>query len=352
MSDQQTTPLSYKDAGVDIDAGNALVDRIKHVAKKTRRPEVLAGLGGFGALFSLPSGYNEPVLASGTDGVGTKLKLAMDLGLHDTIGIDLVAMCVNDLVVCGAEPLFFLDYYATGKLNVDMAASVVAGIGEGCLQSGCSLVGGETAEMPGMYEGEDYDLAGFCVGIVEKADIIDGSAVHVGDTLIGLAASGPHSNGYSLIRKIIEVSGADVRNDLIDGVPLGEALITPTKIYVKSILALVDHAHVPVHAISHITGGGLLENIPRVLPESAKAIIDTASWQRPAIFDWLQDNGNVDPEEMHRTFNCGVGMIVCVPSEAAEKAIDTLHAAGEDAFIIGTIAHAEPGEEQVELQGL
>ncbi|MEH6528498.1 MAG: phosphoribosylformylglycinamidine cyclo-ligase [Porticoccus sp.] len=352
MSDQQPIPLSYKDAGVDIDAGNALVDRIKHVARKTRRPEVLAGLGGFGALFSLPSGYDEPVLASGTDGVGTKLKLAMDLELHDTIGIDLVAMCVNDLVVCGAEPLFFLDYYATGKLNVDMAASVVAGIGEGCLQSGCSLVGGETAEMPGMYEGEDYDLAGFCVGIVEKADIIDGSAVHVGDTLIGLAASGPHSNGYSLIRKIIEVSGADVRNDLVDGVPLGEALITPTKIYVKSILALVDHAHVPVHAISHITGGGLLENIPRVLPKSAKAIIDTTSWQRPAIFDWLQDNGNVDPEEMHRTFNCGVGMIVCVPSEAAEKAIDTLHAAGEDAFIIGKIAHAEPGEEQVELQGL
>jgi phosphoribosylformylglycinamidine cyclo-ligase len=352
MSDQQPTPLSYKDAGVDIDAGNALVDRIKHVAKKTRRPEVLAGLGGFGALFSLPSGYKEPVLASGTDGVGTKLKLAMDLGLHDTIGIDLVAMCVNDLVVCGAQPLFFLDYYATGKLNVDMAASVVAGIGEGCLQSGCSLVGGETAEMPGMYEGEDYDLAGFCVGIVEKADIIDGSAVHVGDTLIGLAASGPHSNGYSLIRKIIEVSGADVRNDLVDGVPLGEALIIPTKIYVKSILALVDHAHVPVHAISHITGGGLLENIPRVLPESAKAIIDTTSWQRPAIFNWLQDNGNVDSEEMHRTFNCGLGMIVCVPSEAAEKAIDTLHAAGEDAFIIGTIAHAEPGEEQVELQGL
>lgn len=352
MSDKQPTPLSYKDAGVDIDAGNALVDRIKHVAKKTRRPEVLAGLGGFGALFSLPSGYDEPVLASGTDGVGTKLKLAMDLGLHDTIGIDLVAMCVNDLVVCGAEPLFFLDYYATGKLNVDMAASVVAGIGEGCLQSGCSLVGGETAEMPGMYEGEDYDLAGFCVGIVEKADIIDGSAVHVGDTLIGLAASGPHSNGYSLIRKIIKVSGADVRNDLVDNVPLGEALITPTKIYVKSVLALVDHAHVPVHAISHITGGGLLENIPRVLPESAKAIIDTKSWQRPAIFDWLQDNGNVEPEEMHRTFNCGVGMIVCVPTDAADKAIDTLHAAGEDAFIIGTIAHAEPGEEQVELQGL
>ncbi|MFT7300763.1 MAG: phosphoribosylformylglycinamidine cyclo-ligase [Porticoccus sp.] len=351
MSDQQP-PLSYKDAGVDIDAGNALVERIKHVAKKTRRPEVLAGLGGFGALFSLPSGYNEPVLASGTDGVGTKLKLAMDLGLHDTIGIDLVAMCVNDLVVCGAEPLFFLDYYATGKLNVDIAASVVAGIGEGCAQARCSLVGGETAEMPGMYEGEDYDLAGFCVGIVEKADIIDGSCVHVGDTLIGLAASGPHSNGYSLIRKVIDVSNADIHNDLIDGKPLGEALLTPTRIYVNSILALVDHAHVPVHAISHITGGGLLENIPRVLPESAKAIIDINSWKRPVIFDWIQNNGNIDSIEMHRTFNCGVGMVVCVPSEAADNAIDTLHAAGEHAFIIGSVARAEPGEERVELQGL
>lgn len=347
-----STSLSYKDAGVDIDAGNALVERIKHVAKDTRRPEVLAGLGGFGALFSLPTGYKEPVLASGTDGVGTKLKLAMDLELHDTIGIDLVAMCTNDLIVCGAEPLFFLDYYATGKLNVDVATAVVSGIGEGCKLSGCSLVGGETAEMPGMYEGEDYDLAGFCVGIVEKSEIIDGSAVHVGDTLIGLASSGPHSNGYSLIRKIIDVSGADIFNETIEGVPLGEALITPTRIYVKSILALVEHAHVPVHAISHITGGGLLENIPRVLPENAKAVINTNSWDTPAIFDWLQTNGNVSSTEMHRTFNCGVGMVVCVPSEVAETAIDTLHAAGEDAFIIGHIAHAEAGEEQVELQAL
>lgn len=348
----RSTSLSYKDAGVDIDAGNALVERIKHVAKDTRRPEVLAGLGGFGALFSLPTGYKEPVLASGTDGVGTKLKLAMDLELHDTIGIDLVAMCSNDLIVCGAEPLFFLDYYATGKLNVDVATAVVSGIGEGCKLSGCSLVGGETAEMPGMYEGEDYDLAGFCVGIVEKSEIIDGSAVHVGDTLIGLASSGPHSNGYSLIRKIIDVSGADIFNETIEGVPLGEALITPTRIYVKSILALVEHAHVPVHAISHITGGGLLENIPRVLPENAKAVINTNSWDTPAIFDWLQTNGNVSSTEMHRTFNCGVGMVVCVPSEVAETAIDTLHAAGEDAFIIGHIAHAEADEEQVELQAL
>ena len=360
MSDQQQIPLSYKDAGVDIDAGNALVERIKHIAKDTRRPEVLAGLGGFGALFSLPTGYKEPVLASGTDGVGTKLKLAMDLKLHDTIGIDLVAMCVNDLIVCGAEPLFFLDYYATGKLNVDIAASVVSGIGEGCKLSGCSLVGGETAEMPGMYEGEDYDLAGFSVGIVEKSEIIDGSAVHVGDTLIGLASSGPHSNGYSLIRKVIDVSGADIHNETIEetidgtskSIPLGEALLTPTRIYVKAILALVEHAHVPVHAISHITGGGLLENIPRVLPENTKAIIDTTSWQRPAIFDWLQANGNVDPLEMHRTFNCGVGMVICVPSEVTETALDTLHAAGENAFVIGRIAHAEAGEEQVDLQGL
>ena len=361
MSDKQSpsssntplgTSLSYKDAGVDIDAGNALVERIKHVAKDTRRPEVLAGLGGFGALFSLPTGYKEPVLASGTDGVGTKLKLAMDLELHDTIGIDLVAMCVNDLVVCGAEPLFFLDYYATGKLNVDIATAVVSGIGEGCKLSGCSLVGGETAEMPGMYEGEDYDLAGFCVGIVEKSEIIDGSAVHVGDTLIGLASSGPHSNGYSLIRKIIDVTNADIINESIDGTPLGEALLTPTRIYVNSIMALVEHAHVPVHAISHITGGGLLENIPRVLPENTKAVINTNGWNTPAIFGWLQTNGNVSSTEMHRTFNCGVGMVVCVPSEVAETALDTLHAAGEDAFVIGHIAHAKADEEQVELQAL
>ena len=344
--------LSYKDAGVDIDAGNALVDRIKEVAIKTRRPEVMAGLGGFGALFNLPTGYKEPVLVSGTDGVGTKLRLAMDLQLHDTIGIDLVAMCVNDLIVCGAEPLFFLDYYATGKLNVETAAAVVSGIGAGCELSGCALVGGETAEMPGMYEGEDYDLAGFCVGIVEKSDIIDGSAVHVGDTLIGLASSGPHSNGYSLIRKIIEVSGCNIRTETLGEKPLSEALLAPTRIYVKALQALIDHAHVPVHAIAHITGGGLLENIPRVLPESAKAVIDTAAWQQPDVFKWLQEKGNVADTEMYRTFNCGVGMIVCVPPEAAETAMDIFNAMGEDAFIVGTIEHAEPDEEQVVLQGL
>ncbi len=349
LSSSEKPSLSYKDAGVDINAGNALVDRIKDVAKKTRRPEVMAGLGGFGALFSLPSGYEEPVLVSGADGVGTKLRLAMELGLHDTIGIDLVAMCVNDLVVCGAEPLFFLDYYATGKLNVETAAAVVSGIGAGCEQAGCSLVGGETAEMPGMYNGEDYDLAGFCVGIVEQSRIIDGSAVHVGDKLIGLASNGPHSNGYSLIRKVIEVSGADIRNDLIDGTPLGQALLEPTRIYVNSILALVDHANIPVHAIAHITGGGLLENIPRVLPDNTRAVIDNTRWQQPPVFDWLQQNGNIEQQEMYRTFNCGIGMVVVVPENVAETAIDALHAAGEKAFVIGQIEPAENGAEQVKI---
>lgn len=351
MTDSKTSPtsLSYKDAGVDIDAGNALIDRIKHVAKATRRPEVMAGLGGFGALCELPTGYKEPVLVSGTDGVGTKLRLAMDLGIHDTIGIDLVAMCVNDLVVAGAEPLFFLDYYATGKLNIDTAAAVVEGIGKGCELAGCSLVGGETAEMPGMYEGEDYDLAGFCVGIAEKSKLIDGSKVKAGDTLIGLTSSGAHSNGYSLIRKIIEVSGADLQSPLGDQ-SLAKALMAPTKIYVKAILSLMQSCN--IHALSHITGGGLLENIPRVLPENCKAVIDTESWQRPAIFDWLQSKGNVDHLEMHRTFNCGVGMIISVDNADVEQALKTLNAAGEEAWIIGHIAECENNEEQVELLGL
>ena len=305
------TPITYKDAGVDIDAGNELVERIKGVAKATRRPEVLAGLGGFGSLFALPSGYEEPVLVAGTDGVGTKLRLAMDLGIHDSIGIDLVAMCVNDLIVGGAEPLFFLDYYGTGKLNVDIAAQVVAGIGEGCSQSGCALVGGETAEMPGMYDGDDYDLAGFCVGIVERAKIIDSSLVKDGDVLIALGSSGPHSNGYSLIRKIIEVSGANLA-DPLDDKSLGQALLEPTRIYVKSILALLKQ--VPIHALSHITGGGFTENIPRVLPDNMAARIDLSSWNMPAVFNWLQANGNVPWAEMFRTFNCGVGMVVCAGS--------------------------------------
>ncbi len=341
--------LSYKDAGVDIDAGNALVERIKHVAKRTHRPEVMGGLGGFGALCEIPAGYQQPVLVSGTDGVGTKLRLAMDLGKHDTIGIDLVAMCVNDLIVCGAEPLFFLDYYATGHLNVDIAANVVAGIGNGCEQAGCALVGGETAEMPGMYEGEDYDLAGFCTGVVEKSGIIDGSAVRPGDALIALASSGPHSNGYSLIRKIIEVSQADLTAE-VDGRPLADALLEPTRIYVKPLLNLIK-SH-PVNALSHITGGGLLENIPRVLPEGTKAVINTQSWQRPAVFEWLREQGNVDEREMYRTFNCGAGMIIAVPAEAKQDVITFLWEQGETAWEIGTIANCEASDEQVELAGL
>jgi len=346
MTEKQS--LSYKDAGVDIDAGNALVERIKGVAKRTRRPEVMAGLGGFGALFELPQGYKQPVLVSGTDGVGTKLRLAMDLKKHDTIGIDLVAMCVNDLVVAGAEPLFFLDYYATGKLNVDTAADVVKGIGDGCEMAGAALVGGETAEMPGMYEGEDYDLAGFCVGIAEKEELIDGSKVSTGDKLIAMASSGPHSNGYSLIRKIIEVSDADL-SLLVDGQPLKDALMAPTKIYVKSTLKLINASD--VHALCHVTGGGFQENIPRILPEGAKAVVDTSSWKMPAVFQWLQEAGNVDPLEMYRTFNCGVGMIAVVPADKADSAIALLNAEGEQAWIIGDIQPAAEGEEQVELVG-
>ncbi len=349
MSDKQSPSLSYKDAGVDIDAGNALVDRIKAVAKRTHRPGVMGGLGGFGALFELPTGYREPVLVSGTDGVGTKLRLAMDLGMHDTIGIDLVAMCVNDLVVAGAEPLFFLDYYATGKLNVEVAADVVSGIGAGCEQAGCALVGGETAEMPGMYEGEDYDLAGFCVGIVEKSQLIDGSKVQAGDVLIGLASSGPHSNGYSLIRKILEVSGAAL-TDKVGELELGKALLEPTRIYVKSMLRLIEESS--VNAMSHITGGGLQENIPRVLPDDCKAVVDVSSWEMPPVFRWLQQQGNVDAYEMYRTFNCGVGMIIAIPASEQEDAMAILADAGETAFVVGHVAKADSDEPRVELVNL
>jgi len=341
------TPLSYKDAGVDIDAGNALIERIKGVARRTRRPEVMAGLCGFGALFELPKGYHEPVLVSGTDGVGTKLKLALELNRHDHIGIDLVAMCVNDLIVAGAEPLFFLDYYATGKLDVDIATRVVSGIGEGCELAGASLVGGETAEMPGMYEGEDYDLAGFCVGIVEKSKIIDGSKVAAGDVLIGLPASGPHSNGYSLIRKIIEVRNADLHQNLGD-TTLGEALMQPTRIYVKALLKLFKQ--VDVRALSHITGGGLLENIPRVLPADSVAVLDTQSWQKPAVFDWLQTNGNVEDTEMYRTFNCGVGMVIVVAKEDQQKTLDALTACQEQPWVIGHIEKNSGADEAVVLR--
>ena len=342
--DKANTALSYKDAGVDIDAGNALVERIKGVTRRTSRPEVLGGLGGFGALCELPSGYREPVLVSGTDGVGTKLRLAMDMGIHDTIGIDLVAMCVNDLVVAGAEPLFFLDYYATGALNVDTAVEVVSGIGHGCELAGCALVGGETAEMPGMYEGEDYDLAGFCVGVVEKSGIIDGSAVREGDVLIGLGSSGPHSNGYSLIRRILEVTGADLSQPL-GATTLGEALLAPTTIYVKAVLELLRHLE--LKALSHITGGGLLENLPRVLPDGCSAHIDTGSWEWPEVFRWLQASGNVETTEMYRTFNCGVGMVICVAPQDAAQALAVLAQCGQSAWEIGRIA---AGDNSVRLR--
>ena len=345
MTDDSSKPsLSYKDAGVNIDAGNALVERIKGVSRRTARPEVLGGLGGFGALCEIPEGYKQPVLVSGTDGVGTKLRLAMDMGIHNTIGIDLVAMCVNDLVVAGAEPLFFLDYYATGALNIDTAADVVEGIGRGCELAGCALVGGETAEMPGMYEGEDYDLAGFCVGVVEKSEIIDGSAVAAGDVLLGVGSSGPHSNGYSLVRKILEVSNADLSQPMGQG-SLGDALLAPTTIYVKALLSLFSS--VKVKALSHITGGGLLENIPRVLPDDCDAQINTQSWQWPEVFSWLQSNGNVETREMYRTFNCGVGMVICVSQDEAASALEILNQSGHEAWQIGQIS---AGSNEVELQ--
>ncbi|MDU7464222.1 MAG: phosphoribosylformylglycinamidine cyclo-ligase [Haemophilus haemolyticus] len=337
--------LSYKDAGVDINAGNALVERIKPEVKRTTRAEVIGGLGGFGALCAIPSKYKEPVLVSGTDGVGTKLRLAIDLKKHDTIGIDLVAMCVNDLVVQGAEPLFFLDYYATGKLDVDVAADVVKGIADGCVQSGCALVGGETAEMPGMYHVGDYDLAGFCVGVVEKSEIIDGSRVKNGDALIALGSSGPHSNGYSLVRKVIDVACVNPTTELLDNKPLSEHVLAPTKIYVKSVLALIKQAD--VHAIAHLTGGGFWENIPRVLPKNTKAVIDEKSWKWPSVFNWLQEKGNIDTYEMYRTFNCGVGMVIALPQEQVDTALAILKQAGENAWLIGHIEHAEDDAEQV-----
>jgi len=324
--------LTYKDSGVDITKGNQLIEKIKPIAKATLRPGVLAGLGGFGAMFEIPiDRYKNPVLISGTDGVGTKLMVAEMLNKHDTIGIDLVAMCVNDLIVQGAEPLFFLDYYATGSLNEEVATSVISGIGEGCIQSGCALIGGETAEMPGMYKGEEYDLAGFCVGIVEKNKIIDGSKVSAGDQIIALGSSGPHSNGYSLIRKVLEKTKPN-SSQL-------NSLIEPTKIYVKSILSLIQN--LPVHAISHITGGGLLENIPRVLPKHLAANLDQNSWELPQIFKWLQSEGNIDTMEMYRVLNCGVGMVVIVPKALSGEAINILKSFGENAWLIGEVIDSE-----------
>ena len=346
QSDKKTS-LTYRDAGVDIDAGDALVDAIKPIAKSTHRPEVLGGLGGFGAMFAVPMDrYKEPVLVSGTDGVGTKLKLAIDTGIHNTIGIDLVAMCVNDIIVQGAEPLFFLDYLATGKLQPDTARAVIEGVGEGCRQAGAALIGGETAEMPGMYASNDYDVAGFCVGIAERNEVIDGSKVAAGDVLIGIASSGPHSNGYSLVRRVIEHAGIKLTDTFGDS-SFGEALLTPTRIYVKPILALMQS--ISIHAIAHITGGGLPGNIPRVLPDNTRAVINADSWNRPAIFDWLQQAGNIEDSEMYRTFNCGVGMVLAVAADNADKVIHVLTEQGESAVIIGKIESSQ-GSPEVEIR--
>jgi len=338
MTESKDKPsLSYRDAGVDIDAGNDLVNRIKPHAKRTLRPGVLGGLGGFGALFEIPlDRYRQPVLVSGTDGVGTKLKLALEIGKHDTIGIDLVAMCVNDIIVAGAEPLFFLDYYATGHLDVEVASDVVKGIADGCILAGAALSGGETAEMPGMYSEGDYDLAGFCVGVVEKDAILDGNKLSAGDRLLGLASSGPHSNGYSLIRKVLKVSGASLDDALGNtNQTLGEALLAPTRIYVKPLLELLKSQ--PVHALAHITGGGLTENLPRVMPEGSMARIDASGWRRPAVFDWLQEQGGISDEEMWRTFNCGIGMVVVVPESAVEASRELMNHHGIDCWEIGHI---------------
>jgi phosphoribosylformylglycinamidine cyclo-ligase len=333
-------PLTYRDAGVDIDAGDELVERIKPAAKRTLRPEVMGGLGGFGALVELPSKYKQPVLVSGTDGVGTKLKLAIDSGRHGSIGIDLVGMCVNDVLVVGAEPLFFLDYYATGRLDVEVATDVITGIAKGCELAGCALVGGETAELPGMYQGEDYDLAGFSVGVVEKAKIIDGSKVAEGDLVIGLASSGPHSNGYSLIRKILAVSGASFEQRL-EGRSIIDRLMEPTRIYVKPLLKLIEA--VPVHALAHITGGGLTENIPRVLPEGLGVEIDATSWQRPAIFEWLMQEGQVALPEMYRTFNMGIGMVACIAAGDETRSLELLKAEGIECWRIGRVVRGSDG---------
>ena len=331
----ERAPVTYREAGVDIDAGEELVERIKPHVKRSMRREVLGGLGGFGALVEVPlDRYRKPVLVSGTDGVGTKLRLAIDTGRHDTVGIDLVAMCVNDVVVQGAEPLFFLDYFATGKLDVGVGERLIAGIVEGCVQAGCALVGGETAEMPGMYHGEDYDLAGFCVGIVEKDAIIDGSATRAGDVVLGLPSSGPHSNGFSLIRKILQVSGADLQAPL-DGASLVDRLMAPTRIYVKPLLKLI--AQLPVHGVAHIAGGGLVENIPRVIPEGLEVVLERKSWRREAVFDWLQRQGQVADAEMYRVFNCGIGMTIQVAAADAQRAIGLLREMGVEALVIGEV---------------
>ena len=343
MSSSASTPspLSYKDAGVDIDAGDALVERIKPLAKKTMREGVLAGIGGFGALFEVPKRYKEPVLVSGTDGVGTKLKLAFEWGMHDTVGIDLVAMSVNDVLVQGAEPLFFLDYFACGKLDVDTAAAVVGGIARGCELSGCALIGGETAEMPGMYPPGEYDLAGFAVGVVEKSAILNGADVQAGDVVLGLASSGVHSNGFSLVRKCIERAG-DALPATLDGMPFRERVMMPTRLYVKPVLAALKEAR--IKGMAHITGGGLVENIPRCLPEGTKAVLDKACWPQPEIFGWLQREGGIAEAEMHRTFNCGIGFVLIAAAAEADRAEQVLQALGQSVHRIGRIEARVAGE--------
>ena len=342
-----TQSLSYRDAGVDIDAGDQLVENIKPFAKRTLRPEVLGGLGGFGALVEISKKYQNPVLVSGTDGVGTKLKLAFEWDLHHTVGIDLVAMSVNDILVQGAEPLFFLDYFACGKLDVARATDVIKGIAEGCEQSGCALIGGETAEMPGMYPEGEYDLAGFAVGVVEKSKVINGRSIRPGDVVLGLASNGAHSNGYSLIRKIIERSNPDLDAEFDGGKTLRQAIIAPTRLYVKPILAALEKFE--IKGMAHITGGGLTENIPRVLPENCVAQIDAQSWPLPKLFQWLQQAGNVEQQEMYRTFNCGIGMAVIVPAERAEAAQAFLAEQGETVYRLGTIRERAGSEHQTQV---
>jgi phosphoribosylformylglycinamidine cyclo-ligase len=342
------SPLTYRDAGVDIDAGDQLVENIKPYAKRTMRPEVLSGIGGFGGLVEISKKYREPVLVSGTDGVGTKLKLAFELNIHNTVGIDLVGMSVNDILVQGAEPLFFLDYFACGKLDVPAATEVIKGIAHGCEQAGCALIGGETAEMPGMYPVGEYDLAGFAVGVVEKANIITGSDIKPGDAVLGLASNGAHSNGYSLVRKIIARSNPDLTAPFDGGRSLREVIMAPTRIYVKPILALMQN--LTIKGMAHITGGGITENVPRVLPENVVADIDASSWQMPRLFRWLQEQGNVAEQEMYRTFNCGIGMVVIVDKNDAEKAIVQLKAAGESVMRIGTISERSGTEHQTQVK--
>lgn len=327
--------LNYRDAGVDIDAGNALVERIKPAVKSTNREGVVTGIGGFGGLFQLDTQrYKQPILVSGTDGVGTKLLLARQLNRHDTIGIDLVAMCVNDILTCGAEPLFFLDYYATGKLKIDNAQAVIEGIAEGCRQSGCALIGGETAEMPGMYGEEEYDLAGFTVGVVDRPKLIDGSRIEAGHVVLGLSSSGPHSNGYSLIRKVLEISGDDPSMPMAEST-LGDALIAPTRIYVKSILPLLENHQ--LDGLAHITGGGISENIVRVIPEQLGLEIDLSSWQLPPVFEWLQSRGKISEQEMLRTFNCGIGMVIIATAASAAAISEALAEAGETVYQLGRV---------------